>query len=152
VPGTEAGYSGTPLPRKLGIKDGFRVAVLGAPEGFGPELDPLPDGVRLLRRLPPRAAGPGADPGSDVDLAVLFVTRRTDLARRFPLVGARLPPAGALWVAWPKRASGVATDLTEDVLREVCLPLGWVDTKVCAVTEVWSGLKFVLRKENRPPA
>ncbi|MEA2715864.1 MAG: hypothetical protein QOI99_181, partial [Actinomycetota bacterium] len=88
MPGTEAGYSGTPLPRKLGIKDGFRVAVLGAPEGFGPELDPLPHGVRLLRRLPARAAGPGADLRSDVDLAVLFVTRRVDLARRFPLVGA----------------------------------------------------------------
>lgn len=67
-------------------------------------------------------------------------------------MAARLPPAGALWVAWPKRSSGVATDLTEDVLREVCLPLGWVDTKVCAVTDVWSGLKFVLRKENRPGA
>ncbi|HVF14682.1 MAG TPA: DUF3052 domain-containing protein [Acidimicrobiales bacterium] len=145
MPGTGAGYSGTPLPRKLGIRDGFRVALVGAPEGFGPELDPMPDGVRLVRRL---ARGPVE--GADIDLAVLFVTSRRDLARRFSEVGGRLPPAGALWVAWPKRSSGVTTDLTEDVLREVCLPLGWVDTKVCAVTEVWSGLKFVLRKENRP--
>ncbi len=107
-------------------------------------MEPLPDAVRLVRRLPP------AGPDAGVDLAVVFVTSRRELARRFPQVATRLPPAGALWVAWPKRASGVATDLTEDVLREVCLPLGWVDTKVCAVTDVWSGLKFVLRKENRP--
>jgi hypothetical protein len=136
-----AGYSGTPLPRKLGIKEGFRVALAGAPDSFGPELEPLPDGVHLIRRL--RA-------GAEIDLALLFVTRRSDLARRFQELATHLPPAGALWVAWPKRTSGVATDLTEDVLREVCLPLGWVDTKVCAVTDVWSGLKFVLRRENRP--
>ena len=93
--------------------------------------------------------------GAPVDLALLFVTSRHDLADRFLPLAAHLPPAGALWVAWPKKSSGpkksgIATDLTEDVLREVCLPLGWVDTKVCAVTDVWSGLKFVLRKENRP--
>jgi len=88
-----AGYSGTPLPRKLGIKEGFRVALLGAPDGFGPELEPLPDGVRIFRRM---ASSP-----ADVDLAVVFVTSRRELARRFPEVGARLPPAGALWVAWP---------------------------------------------------
>ena len=141
MPGTDAGYSGTPLPRKLGIKEGFRVALVGAPAGFGPELDPLPAGVHLVRRLGPDAP---------VDLALLFVTSRHDLADRFLPLAAHLPPAGALWVAWPKKSSGVTTDLTEDVLREVCLPLGWVDTKVCAVTVVWSGLKFVLRKENRP--
>jgi hypothetical protein len=134
-----AGYSGTPLARKLGIKDGMRVSLVGAPREFGPELDPLPDGVRVGRRQ-------AADP----DLAVLFVTSRAQLATRFPAVAAALPPAGPLWVAWPKKSSGVATDLTEDVLRQVCLPLGWVDVKVCAVTDVWSGLKFVLRKENRP--
>ncbi|MEA2902091.1 MAG: hypothetical protein QOH36_1978 [Actinomycetota bacterium] len=146
MPGTDAGYSGTPLPRKLGIKEGFRVALVGTPAGFGPELDPLPAGVHLVRRL-------GAS--APVDLALLFVTSRHDLADRFLPLAAHLPPAGALWVAWPKKSSvpkksGIVTDLTEDVLREVCLPLGWVDTKVCAVTEVWSGLKFVLRKENRP--
>jgi len=150
VPGTGAGYSGTPLPRKLGIKDGSRVVLVDAPDGFGPELDPLPDGVRLIRGLRRPERSGSANDGPDYDLAVVFVTSRHDLARRFPEVEARLPPAGALWVAWPKRSSGVATDLTEDVLREVCLPLGWVDTKVCAVTDVWSGLKFVLRRENRP--
>jgi len=88
VPGTGAGYSGTPLPGKLGVKAGARVALVGAPEGFGPELEPLPEGARLLRRLV-----------GDVDLAVVFVTSRHDLARRFPQVAGRLPPAGALWVA-----------------------------------------------------
>jgi len=140
VPGTAAGYSATPLPRKLGIKEGFRVALVEAPEGFGPELEPLPGGVEIVRGV------------ADVDLAVLFVTRRRDLAGRFVEVAVGLPPAGALWVAWPKRSSGVKTDVTEDGLREICLPLGWVDTKVCAITDVWSGLKFVLRRENRPPA
>jgi hypothetical protein len=134
------GYSGTPLVTKLGIKEGSRVALLGAPEGFDEELAPLPDGVRVLRRL-----------GPDLDVAVLFVTERRQLERRFPAVAASITPAGGFWIAWPKRASKVPTDLTEDVLREVCLPLGWVDVKVCAVTDVWSGLKFVLRKENRPP-
>ena len=108
--------------------------------GTSAELEPIPDGVKVLRRL-----------AGDTDLAMLFVTSRAGLAKRFPQVSAALPPAGPLWVAWPKKSSGVPTDLTEDVLREVCLPLGWVDVKVCAVTDVWSGLKFVLRKENRPP-
>lgn len=147
MPGTGTGYSGTPLPRKLGIKDGFRVALVGAPEGFGPELDPLPVDVRIVRRL---GRAPAIGAAADVDLAVVFVTSRAALTQRFPQVAGRLPPAGPLWVAWPKRSSGVPTDLTEDVLREVCLPLGWVDTKVCAITEIWSGLRFVLRKENRP--
>ena len=121
------------------------MALVAAPDGFGPELEPLPAGVHVVRRL-------AAD--APVDLALLFVTSRHDLAERFLPLAAHLPPAGALWVAWPKKSSGpkksgIATDLTEDVLREVCLPLGWVDTKVCAVTDVWSGLKFVLRLENR---
>ncbi len=135
------GYSGTPLARKLGIKNGMRVVLTGAPKEFGPELEPLPEDVKVVRRLV-----------ADVDLAMLFVTSRADLAERFAQVAGALPPAGPLWVAWPKKSSGVPTDLTEDVLREVCLPLGWVDVKVCAVTEIWSGLKFVLRKENRPRA
>jgi hypothetical protein len=133
------GYSGTPLPRKLGIKEGSRLALLGAPAGFDDELAPLPDGVRILRRLAP-----------DLDVAVLFVTERRELERRFPAVAASITPAGGFWVAWPKRASKVATDLTEDVLREVGLPQGLVDNKVCAVTDVWSGLRFVWRLENRP--
>jgi hypothetical protein len=133
------GYSGTPLAKKLGIKEGSRIALLGAPEGFDDELAPLPDGVQVLRRLTP-----------GLDVAVLFVTARRDLERRFPEVAAAITPAGGFWVAWPKRASRVPTDLTEDVLRAVGLPQGLVDNKVCAVTEVWSGLRFVWRKENRP--
>ena len=132
------GYSGTPLARKLGIKEDARVALLGAPEGLDRELDPLPEGVRILRRLAP-----------DLDVAVLFVTERRELERRFPDVARSIKPAGGFWVSWPKRASKVPTDLTEDVLREVGLPQGLVDNKVCAVTEVWSGLRFVWRKQNR---
>ncbi len=134
-----AGYSGTPLARKLGIQEGSRVALLGAPEGFHGELAPLPDRVTIVRRLSP-----------DLDVAVLFVTGRRELERRFPQVARSITPAGGLWVAWPKRASKVATDLTEDVLREVGLPQGLVDNKVCAVNRIWSGLRFVWRKENRP--
>lgn len=133
------GYSGTPLARKLGIKEGSRLALLGAPEGFDAELAPLPDGVQVLRRLAP-----------GLDVVVLFVTERRQLEKRFPEVAAAITPAGGFWVAWPKKSSKVPTDLTEDVLREVGLPQGLVDNKVCAVTEVWSGLRFVWRKENRP--
>jgi hypothetical protein len=113
---------------------------VGAPPGFDDDLAPLPDGVRVLRRLAP-----------DLDVAVLFVTGRGELERRFPQAAAAITPAGGLWVAWPKRASKVPTDVTEDVLREIGLPHGLVDNKVCAITEVWSGLRFVWRKENRPP-
>jgi hypothetical protein len=133
------GYSGTPLAKKLGIKEEARLALLGAPEGFEAELAPLPGGVRVLRRL-----------GPDLDVAVLFVTERRELERRFAEVAAAIKPAGGFWVAWPKKSSKVPTDLTEDILREVGLPHGLVDNKVCAVTEVWSGLRFVWRKENRP--
>ena len=132
------GYSGTPLARKLGIKEGSRLALLGAPPGFDDDLGPLPAGVTVLRRL-----------GADLDVAVLFVTERRELERRFPAVAKAVFPAGGFWVAWPKRASKVPTDLTEDVLRDVGLPQGLVDNKVCAVTEVWSGLRFVWRRENR---
>jgi hypothetical protein len=135
------GYSGTPLVRKLGIKQGCRLALLRAPDGFDDELAPLPDGVRVFRRLAPR-----------LDVAVLFVTERAQLERRFPAIAGSITPAGGFWVAWPKRASKVPTDLTEDVLREVGLPQGLVDNKVCAVNEVWSGLRFVWRRENRPGA
>jgi hypothetical protein len=135
------GYSGTPLARKLGIKEGATVLLVGAPEGFESELEPLPGGVELRRGLAPEA-----------DVALLFVTERAALEHGFLDVGASLQPAGGLWVAWPKKSSGVPTDLTENVLREVGLPHGWVDNKVCAVTDVWSGLRFVLRLANRPGA
>jgi hypothetical protein len=133
------GYSGTPLAQKLGIKDGSRVALLGAPDGFDDVLAPLPDGVRILRRL-----------SGGLDVAVLFVTERRELERRFAAVAEAVHPTGGFWVAWPKRASKVPTDLTEDVLREVGLPHGLVDNKVCAVDDVWSGLRFVWRVEHRP--
>jgi len=133
------GYSGTPLAAKLGIREGSRVALLGAPDGFDAHLQPLPGAVRVLRRLAP-----------SLDVALLFVTTRADLERRFPAAARSITPAGGLWVAWPKRASRVPTDVTEDVLRQVGLPCGLVDNKVCAVTEVWSGLRFVWRRENRP--
>ena len=134
-----AGYSGTPLAAKLGIKEGSLVALLGAPDGFGAELEPLPDGARVRTRLQP-----------DIDVAVLFVTTRAQLERRFRQVVRSLQPAGGLWVAWPRWSSGVATDLTENVLRDVVLPTGLVDNKVCAVNQAWSGLRFVIRRENRP--
>lgn len=136
--GGMVGYSGTPLARKLGIREGSRLALLGAPEGLDEVLAPLPAGVTVLRRL-----GPG------VDVAVLFVTERRRLERRFDAVARAVYPAGGFWVAWPKQASKVPTDLTEDVLREVALPRGLVDNKVCAVTEVWSGLRLVWRREHR---
>ena len=135
------GYSGTPLPAKLGIKAGATVVLLDAPARFDDDLQPLPEDVELFDGLVEGA-----------DVAVLFVTQRADLEARFDEVTAALQPAGGFWVAWPKKASKVPTDLTEDVLREVGLPKGWVDNKVCAVTDVWSGLRFVLRRENRPAA
>jgi hypothetical protein len=133
-----AGYSGTPLWRKLGIRPGGRVGLVGAPEGFEAALEPLPNGVVVLRR--------GRAP---LGVLIVFVTRRRALETRQAELATRLTPAGMLWVAWPKRASGVPTDLTENVLREVLLPSGMVDTKVCAIDSTWSGLRFVRRKELR---
>jgi hypothetical protein len=133
-----AGYSGTPLAAKLGLRTGDRVAVVGAPEGFGALLEPLPHGVTILKR-----------PGIALDAIVFFARRRAEIERRHDGLARRLTPEGMLWLAWPKRASGVATDITEDVLREVILPSGMVDTKVCAIDETWSGLRFVRRKELR---
>jgi hypothetical protein len=129
----------TPLPRKLGVKEGTRLALVDAPAGFERTLGQLPDEVDVRER----ARGP-------LDLILFFTTSRRELERRFAKLAAALEPAGALWIAWPKRSSGVETDLTEDVLREVGLPLGLVDTKVCAIDDTWSGLRFVIRKENRP--
>jgi hypothetical protein len=133
-----AGSSGTPLPRRLGLAPGQRIHLPGAPAGFADLLAPLPDGVRVLRR----AVAP-------LDLVVAFTTSRADLARRLPVLQAALAPAGMLWVAWPKRASMVPTDVTEDVVRRVALPRGLVDVKVCAIDATWSGLKLVTRRELR---
>jgi len=133
-----AGYSGAPLARKLGLKPGMRVAWFGAPAHFPDLLGPLPDGACLKTR----ATAP-------LDLVVLFVTRRAQLARRLPALQRAVAPDGAVWAAWPKRASGADTDVTEDVVRHIALPLGLVDVKVCAIDETWSGLRLVIRKELR---
>jgi hypothetical protein len=132
-----AGYSGTPLPRKLGIRPGDSLGVLSAPDGF--VVDGLPPGVEVRLRARPTC-----------DVIVSFHTRRADLARRFPKLMGALAVDGGLWVAWPKRVSGVATDITEDVVRGVALPTGMVDNKVCAIDDTWSGLRLMLRKELRP--
>ena len=131
-----AGYSGTPLARKLGIKADARLAVLGAPSGF--TVPDLPDGV-VARR-----SARGVN-----DVIVSFHTSRADLATRLPALMRALDVDGGLWISWPKRASGVPTDITEDVIREVALPTGLVDVKVCAVDDTWSGLRLCLRKELR---
>ena len=134
---TTSGYSGTPLPKKLGIVGDVVFATFGDPPEFAAALGDIGDAVWQRSLLAP------------LDVVVTFVTSRAQLQRLWPRVTAPLTPAGASWVAWPKRTSGIATDLTEDVLREVLLPTGWVDNKVCAIDEHWSGLRFVLRQEHR---
>jgi hypothetical protein len=134
-----AGYSGTPLVRKLGIKPGARLGLVGAPEGFDATLGELPEGVAVRRR----ARGP-------LDVIVAFHLRRAEFERRLPTLHGALDYAGGLWIAWPKQASGVATDLNENVVRELGLAAGLVDNKVCAIDEVWSGLRFVYRLRDRP--
>ena len=133
-----AGYSKTPLAQKLGIKPGTKVIALGAPTGYRKILAPLPDGVSF---------GDKANAGSN--FIHLFVSERKALEKELKRLRKILADAGTLWVSWPKKTSGVATDITEDVIRNVCLPLGFVDVKVCAVDEIWSGLKLMIRRENR---
>ena len=135
-----AGYSATPLPRKLGIKPGHRVALVDAAPGVAALLAPLPADVRLRGDLRGRAT---------FDVAVLFCRRRGDLRRRFPGVAKRLTREGGLWVAWPKKSSGMETDLSDSVVREFGLSTGMVDNKVCAIDDTWSGLRFVVRLRDR---
>ena len=132
-----AGYSGTALPTKLGIKRSHRVLLLGAPEGF--DLGPLPDEVTVRTRVS----------GPPYDVALVFCKDRATLVRRWPGVHAAVTPAGRLWVAWPKKAGGLATDLDEGAVREHGLGHGRVDVKVCAVDATWSGLAFVVRLRDR---
>ena len=133
-----AGYSGTSLVRKLGFKASSRVLLLGAPEGYLELLEPLPERVVFERSASPKT-----------DIAHIFVTRREQLAKHLSALRQKLRPDAALWVSWPKKSSKMPATITEDTIREVALPLGFVDVKVCAVSEVWSGLKLVVRKEFR---
>ena len=131
-----AGYSGTPLVKKIGIKPGHRLAILNSPQGFEKELTPLPEGVRN-------------GGGAPLDVAILFAADQAALKNNLSKLAKKLAPAGMLWVAWPKMSSGVATDLREGLVRELGLAAGLVDIKICAVNEVWSGLKFVIPVRNR---
>ena len=133
-----AGYSGKPLVAKLGIKPDTRIAILNAPKGYDRVLGKLPP--RVTRR--PSIVGP-------LDFVQFFTSEKQQLERRFAALARALAPAGMLWISWPKRSSGVATDLTEDVIRAIGLAHGLVDVKVAAVDDVWSGLKFVRRLKDR---
>jgi hypothetical protein len=133
-----AGYSSTPLSKKLGIKEGYAVHALGAPPGYRALLEPLPAGAVI-----------GARPGPKTNLVHLFETDRARLARHLTALRKKLPADAAVWVSWPKKSSQVPTTVTENTIRELALPLGFVDVKVCAVTDVWSALKLVVRKELR---
>lgn len=140
---TGIGYSGTPLARKLGIAAGHQVCLVDAPAELMDWLAPLPPGVRFATAA--RAA-------AGADLVHAFFTERAALARALAAWRRTLADEAVLWVSWPKKSAKVPTDITEDVIRELALPLGWVDVKVCAVSEVWSGLKLVVRKELRGAA
>lgn len=133
-----AGYSGTTLAKKLGVKEGCRLAIVSAPNGFAESLK-LPPGVQLRKQ----ARG-------HLDVVVFFVTRRAELTRRFPTLQNRLEPDGGLWIAWPKKSSDVATDLSFDPVQQIGLDNGLVDNKVAAIDDTWSGLRFVWRVRDRP--
>jgi hypothetical protein len=138
VTSSMAGYSKRTLQEKLGIKEGARIAFVGAPDGYSCTLGPLPKGVILATTK-----------ANSLDLIQCFTTRRADLERAMGGLKNRLQPSGALWVSWPKGSSGVATDLNENIVRQVALQNGLVDVKVCAVDNVWSGLKLVVRRKDR---
>jgi hypothetical protein len=134
-----AGYSGTPLPKKLGIKDQFRVLLLDPPPDVKAELRNALATCHIVK-----------DGRESLDFAMIFVKSAAGLKKEFSQAAKRLTPAGMLWVSWPKKTSGVATDLTENEVRSIGLQAGLVDVKVCAVNEIWSGLKFVIRVKDRP--
>ena len=132
------GYSGTPLVKKLGIKEGFKIYAKNPPANYLDLIAPLPQNVKVISRL-----------SSNIDLIHFFTKSRAELAGNIENYATRIQQNGMIWISWPKKASKVPTDITEDVIREIILPLGLVDVKVCAVDEIWSGLKVVIRKENR---
>jgi hypothetical protein len=133
-----AGYSGTPLAKKLGIQEGARVALVNAPEDFQSELHGLPDNVQFISRAT-----------KSLDLILFFVMTEKELARDFAKLAGRLNASGMLWIAWPKKSSGVVSDLSENRVQDIGLNAGLVDVKVCAINETWSGLKFVYRLKDR---
>jgi hypothetical protein len=133
-----AGYSGTPLARKLGIVENVRVVALWAPENYAELLQPVPPGVTFERKV-----------SRNTDVVHVFASERSKLAKELGTLRNEIRGNAAVWVSWPKRVSRMPTDITEDTIREIALPLGFVDVKVCAVSEVWSGLKLVIRKELR---
>jgi hypothetical protein len=133
-----ADYSGTPLPQKLGIKPGRTVVIINAPKNYRRLLGTIPERVTFSDRLKP-----------DSSFAHVFIEKRRELEKRLAVLRQKIADTGTVWVSWPKRSSGVPTDVTEDVVRAVALPLGFVDVKVCAIDETWSGLKLMIRRENR---
>ena len=133
-----AGYSGTPLPQKLGIKPGRTVVTINAPKNYRRLLGTIPERVTFSDRLKP-----------DSSFAHVFIEKRRELEKRLAVLRQKIADTGTVWVSWPKRSSGVPTDVTEDVVRAVALPLGFVDVKACAIDETWSGLKLMIRRENR---
>ena len=133
-----AGYSGTPLAKKLGIKEGFSVAAVNAPKNFGELLDPLPVNVTI-----------SDSPRANIDLIHFFTNNLDELAKGLEKYRKMIKQEGSVWVSWYKKAAKLPTEITEDTIREVALPLGLVDIKVCAIDEKWSGLKLVIRRENR---
>ena len=134
-----AGYSGTPLVKKLGLRPGQRIRLINPPDDYAATLDPMPDGIVIA----PSTRG-------RLDVVHLFTASRAELERRIPALRKAIDPDGMIWVSWPKKSSGVVSDVTEDVIRAIALPTGLVDVKVCAVDATWSGLKLVIRRELRP--
>ena len=133
-----SGYSGTPLAKKLGIKEGSRLLLVDAPDQYVALLEPLPGGVVFDTQL-----------SEATDIVQIFAVRRDELQQLLASYRAKLKPTGVVWVSWPKKSAKAPTDITEDIIRDVALPMGYVDIKVCAVDAVWSGLKLVIRKELR---
>ncbi|MCI0486126.1 MAG: DUF3052 domain-containing protein [Blastocatellia bacterium] len=133
-----AGYSGTALAKKLGIKEGFRIALIGAPSEFEKEIGALPAGAEIVSRR-----------NKSIDLILFFAKTESGLTKDFAKLVAHLAPAGGFWVAWPKKSSGVPSDLSFAIIQKVGLASGLVDTKICAVNDVWSGLRFVIRLKDR---
>jgi hypothetical protein len=135
---TMTGYSGTPLPQKLGIKPGLTVVTINGPANYRRLLGAIPEGVTFCDRLK-----------ADSSFVHVFIKTRTELEKRLPALREKVADTGTVWVSWLKKSAGVPTDVTEDVVRAVALPLGFVDVKVCAIDETWSGLKLMVRRENR---